>query len=138
MSTAQEEALKLVYSPQEGWMTGLKLLHIVEGLIVDRNKLLTENNRLRAKLARIESSLYVALADPEEPPMPKPEPKPVVTLETLGDPPADYLRLDGAVAGNIRLNYRFRPWRFKADFSAAELRAIADWLDQWQVLQGEH
>lgn len=65
MSTAQEEALKLVYSPQEGWMTGLKLLRIVEGLIVDRNKLLTANKRLREKLNRIEHDLYTMLGDLE-------------------------------------------------------------------------
>ena len=65
-----------------------------------------------------------ALADPEEATMPKPEPKPVVTLSY-----STALKVDGRQIGHV-----LEPSRVYLTGSAnvAELRAIADWLDQWQ------
>ena len=60
--------------------------------------------------------------------MPKPEPKPVVTLDE-----GHYLHINGSVFGAVF--YRDQPLVHLGLYqsrSAAELRAIADWLDQWQ------
>lgn len=60
--------------------------------------------------------------------MPKPEPKPFVTLDG-----AHHLRVNGLVVGAVF--YREKPWlqviEYQA-YSAAQLRAVADWLDQWE------
>ena len=53
-----------------------------------------------------------------------PEPKPVVTLDAL-----DRLSLDGRPVG---LAIKGAVLTRRQRLTAAELRAIADWLDQWQ------
>ena len=58
--------------------------------------------------------------------MPKPEPKPVVTLEDR-----DRLMFDGWLVGYLR-DGRFASSSLADEFNAEALRAIADWLDQWQ------
>ena len=102
----------------------------------------TENDQLRAKIARVEaviaedaritlktslhSAIRAALAEPKEAPMPKPEPKPVVTLKgntlSVGGRPVGVAQIwDGAYPRLL-----MKPLQL----TAAELRAIADWLDQ--------